>query len=138
MGTGQGDPLDAVTEGLFTVWAAQSVLELVAWMCSYNQLHPEDPVSFWGFDIQQPWHDSRLLLDFIEQSVTSVAGLTDGLERCNGYGYTDSVEYYQDPDSRVVTQADHSACQEALDGIENFFDEHQDELEQTTSAEALA
>jgi erythromycin esterase len=39
--------------GMFSVWQNREVHDLIQWMRSYNDEHPEDKVSFMGFDIQQ-------------------------------------------------------------------------------------
>lgn len=42
----------AATRGLFGVWRSEELAEALLWMCQWNQAHPDDPVSFYGFDIQ--------------------------------------------------------------------------------------
>jgi erythromycin esterase len=127
----------AVTEGLFTVWASETVRDLAEWMCNFNQLHPDDPVAFWGFDIQQPWYDGGQLLAFLEAADVEVPGAELGILSCNGVGYDSSLDYYSDPGSQEVSQADWTRCNTALDTVEAYFDEHQESLEAATSAEAL-
>lgn len=50
--SGKGTAREAMS-GLFAVWYTTEVEALIDWVCQYNQRHPDDPVSFVGFDIQQ-------------------------------------------------------------------------------------
>jgi erythromycin esterase len=135
--TCNGYPNAVVSNGLFGVWASEEVVGIVKWMCWYNQRHPDDPVAFWGFDIQQPWDDGPMLLDYIAQAAPAVSHLSSGIERCNGVGYS-LIGYYTDPDAQRVDEDDHQACLSALDELETYFDGHEDELIAESSADALA
>ena len=136
--TCEGSPTDAVLGGLFGVWASRSVVEMVEWMCAYNQTNPGDPVTFWGFDIQQPWDDGPLLVSYVQEAIPDPAWIVFGLLRCNGATSTSAADYYRDPDSVSVDEGDHTACVEALDAVRIYFDDHEAELVAATSADALA
>jgi len=136
--TCEGSALGAVLNGLFGVWSSRSVLEMVEWMCAYNQANPDDPVTFWGFDVQQPWDDGPLLVSYVEDAVPNADGFVAGLLRCNGASYASAADYYRDPDAAVVDEEDHTACVAALDAVRSYFDDHEAELVANTSAEALA
>jgi erythromycin esterase len=136
--TCEGDARTAVVDGLFGVWACETVLEMVEWMCEYNQAHPDDPVTFWGFDIQQPWDDGPLLMSYVTANVENPGELIEGIERCNGATYESASAYDMDPDAMVVDEEDHAACLAALDSVESYFDDHEAELVAATSTEALA
>jgi erythromycin esterase len=43
--TGEGDP-EVMLAGARVFWQTREILDLVGWMRSYNQRHPEDPVRF--------------------------------------------------------------------------------------------
>ncbi|TDD79189.1 erythromycin esterase family protein [Actinomadura darangshiensis] len=43
--TGEGDPRELLAEAR-AFWQTREILDLVGWMRSYNQRHPEDPVRF--------------------------------------------------------------------------------------------
>lgn len=58
----QGSIRDALN-GLFGVWRATSVADLLIWLRDWNQKHPQDPVRFFGNDTQQPEWDLKCLLD---------------------------------------------------------------------------
>jgi erythromycin esterase len=136
--TCEGTAPDAVLGGLFGVWASRSVVKMVEWMCTYNQTNPDDPVTFWGFDIQQPWHDGRLLVSYLEDAVAEPGDMVAGVLRCNGATSTSASDYYLDPDSQFMDEADHGACVGALNAVQSYFDEHEAELVAGTSAEELA
>jgi hypothetical protein len=105
--TCEGDSRNAVVGGLFPAWECETVLEMVEWMCEYNQAHPDDPVGFWGFDIQQPWDDGPLLVSYVDDNVESPTELIEGIERCNGATYASVWSYYTDPNAMVVDEEDH-------------------------------
>ncbi len=137
--TCHGDAFHPVTRGLFGVWAAQSVRELVEWMCAFNQTHPDDPVTFWGFDIQQPWDDGRLLFEYLARAVPPHSPwFSEDIELCNGVGYESAYDYYTDPDGRAITEDDHQACLDGLARLEGFFNDREDALVARTSAEEFA
>lgn len=52
--------------GMFGVWQTQEVHELIQWIRNYNILHPDDPVYFTGFDMQNFAHPYDSLLRFVE------------------------------------------------------------------------
>jgi erythromycin esterase len=51
-----GAPHDVrdVMRAMFRVWNTQEMLELIEWMRSYNAAHPDRPVHFVGYDMQDP------------------------------------------------------------------------------------
>ncbi len=53
VGSCVGDPREAA-DSVFPVFADNTLRDLFAWMCAWNQDHPDDPVQFTGFDSQQP------------------------------------------------------------------------------------
>jgi len=136
--TCEGDAVSSVTEGLFSVWASEEVLDLVTWMCGHNRAHPDDRVAFWGFDIQQPWGDGERLLSYVWQAIPDRADFVSGVRRCNGVGYGSADEYSDDPSSQTVTDPDHLACLETLRSLDAYLIDHEAELAAQTSAEALA
>ncbi len=135
--TCEGSAADAVLGGLFGIWGSRSVVEMLQWMCAYNQTNPDDPVTFWGFDIQQPWDDGPLLVSYVEEAVPNTDELVVGLFRCNGASSASVADYYTDPNAQVVEEEDHTACVAALDAVQSYFDDHEAELVADTSEEAL-
>lgn len=108
--TCQGAPETAV-QNLFSVWWSQEVADLARWMCEWNQAHPGDPVTFFGFDIQQSYADGPLLIQFLsEQGLAADDPVLAGLRRCDGVSA---------PSQRGrVTVENHQACHQALDAAE--------------------
>jgi erythromycin esterase len=135
--TCNGNSWYPVTRGLFGVWAAQSVRDLVEWMCAFNQANPDDPVAFWGFDIQQPWDDGRLLVEYLERAVLNPAAFIEDIEHCNGVGSEDAYDYYTDPAAQEITEEDHLECLNGLARLEAFFDSREDILVARTSPDEL-
>ena len=109
--------------GLFGVWQGVSVRDLVHWMCEWNQAHPEDPVHFYGFDIQQrgePYRLRPLLVEF---------GMDPSDSRLSDMVYCTTGN---------TARTRHENCLAALDSIEKFLDRNEDEIVAATSEETLA
>ena len=108
--TCQGAPETAV-RNLFGVWQSQEVADLARWMCEWNQAHPGDPVTFFGFDIQQPGADGPRLIQFLtDQGLAVDDPVLAGLRRCDGVSAPSQ--------RRQVTVENHEACHQALDAAE--------------------
>ncbi|HET9211693.1 MAG TPA: erythromycin esterase family protein, partial [Thermoanaerobaculia bacterium] len=112
--TCQGAP-ETVVQNLFGVWRSQEVADLARWMCAWNQAHPGDPVTFFGFDIQQPNADGPALLQFLtDQGLAADDPVLAGLRQCDGVAA---------PSQRGrVTLESHEACHQALDAAETILD----------------
>lgn len=84
--------------GMFSVWQNEEVHNLIKWMRNYNDEHPEDKVSFVGFDMQNLSLPIDSLYAFAERRsaslFASVSGLLDDLKRdgTNSYMMADSVK----------------------------------------------
>jgi erythromycin esterase len=111
--TCQGTPTDAV-RGLFGVWQSAETRDLVEWMCSWNQENPDDPVSFFGFDIQQPEYDGPALITFLRG-----LGWADDDPRIQAIRQCDGVVTFSIP----VAEETHQVCLQALDEVESLFAE---------------
>jgi erythromycin esterase len=111
--TCQGTAADAM-RGLFGVWQSQETADLLEWMCAWNQAHPNDPLTFFGFDIQQPEADGPLLIDFLRGQ-----GLAEDDPRILGIRQCDSVETSVWPDP--VPDSTHQACLQALDLVDQLL-----------------
>jgi erythromycin esterase-like protein len=108
--TCQGVPETAV-QSLFGVWRSQEVADLARWMCAWNQAHPGDPVTFFGFDIQQPNADGPALIQLLsDQGLAADDPVLAGLRRCDGVSAPSQ--------RRQVTVENHEACHQALDATE--------------------
>ncbi len=87
-------------------------------MCERNAAIPEDPVRFFGFDVQQQDEDSVEIRAFLETWAPDDApGLLGGLDSC-------LVTFPDVPPS----EAEHSACLDGLDALGAWAAAHESEL----------
>jgi erythromycin esterase len=137
--TCQGTAHDAA-HALFGVWANTAVESLLAWMCGYNQRHPEDPILFTGFDMQQPWDDGPALRAFLDKATPADAPrLSGGLKTCDGADAGSEEKYYGGPGlNRSFPQEELDACLKGLDDIEAHLAANEAAVVAATSTEALA
>jgi hypothetical protein len=121
--TCRGNAKKAIRDGLFGVWANRVVLDLVEWMCQWNQRNPNDKLVFFGFDAQQPWDDARALKQLLES--TGGSPLVAGLGQCDGANSASSADYYSTHGypsfSGTIRPADFAACLSALDAVDAFL-----------------
>ena len=76
-----GMSIDEVMSSInFTIYRTEDIRDLIEWMKDYNQLH-DNQLSFYGFDLQNPDVDLKLILDFAaDNSIAEGAGLADIFE----------------------------------------------------------
>lgn len=60
--------------GIFGVFAAAATQRLFEDLCDHNRAHPDDPVRFFGFDVQQPEDDHAALSALLEEMLPDEAG----------------------------------------------------------------
>lgn len=83
----RGGASDAM-DGLFRVWRSESVRDLLQWMCTYNAEHPDDPLTFVGWDIQQAPFDLMLVDRLLEQfGIDAADPLRADMTSCAGWGH---------------------------------------------------
>lgn len=129
--TCQGSPEEAI-RGLFTVYQSTEVRDLARWMCEWNQAHPDDPVHFYGFDIQnQALRDAEALIAFLQR-----IGVDGGDPRIAGIRACDGVDESFFPLRRMPGER-YRQCQDALSAVAALFDEEEKEIERRTSPEEL-
>lgn len=96
----------------------QERLDLHAWLCAYNQAHPDDPVAVRSFDPQKPWEDVRDL-----RAVAPAQVMTAITDSCFGAGHDaqnawafapETTAYFRD---RRLDPARHGTCMVALDAL---------------------
>src|SRR5687768_2854314 len=75
---------EAALSGMFTVWRDTSVRDLLRWLCEYNRGHPGDPVTFFGFDIQEPWRSAPAVRAFVQRAAPDQAARAEPLFGCLG------------------------------------------------------
>lgn len=121
---GTGNATAAITSGLFGVWASQSMLELVEWMRAWNVAHPDDPVAFFGFDIQQPEVDAPAVEAFVEEWLPDQAvALLAGIATCAGTGPS------------TCDEGDFTACLAGVDAVRAAIEEREAEIVAASSQE---
>ena len=75
----------------FTIYKTEDIRDLIEWMKDYNRSHG-NRLSFYGFDLQNPDVDLKLILDFAEDnSIAEGAGLADVFD-----GYLNSDVSFRD------------------------------------------
>lgn len=121
---------DDARQGLYAVWQSTETRDLIQWMCDWNQAHPGDPVTFFGFDVQQPHVDGPALLAFLERiGIPAVSPLAEGIRTCDGV-----VELsFPDP----IRDEDYQSCLAALGEVEELFEEEAWPIIRQTSWEDL-
>ncbi|HEX6862479.1 MAG TPA: erythromycin esterase family protein, partial [Thermoanaerobaculia bacterium] len=110
-----GSAGDAVSQGLFGVWASEEVRELAQWMCDWNRTHrnAKDRLHFFGFDIQQPKQDGPALIAFLARiGIPGDDPAAEGIRQCEG------VERDLFPE---IPEEVHARCMDALAWIESHF-----------------
>lgn len=101
------------------IWWDTSTPALFAWLCEWNEAHPSDRVTAFGFDIRQPWTTHPALRAYLERvAPADAARIADELSTCLGVGYADEPSFFADPDviayfegRTPLPQAPHDACQ---------------------------
>lgn len=102
--------------GIFPVWASTETGALLEYMCSWNQTHPDDPITFFGFDNQQPEMDGPALITFLKG-----LGLADDDPRVAGLRRCDGVVDFAYPNQ--VSDADNQVCLQTLDAVDALLAE---------------
>ena len=75
----------------FPIYRTEDIRNLIEWMKEYNRTH-SDKLSFYGFDLQNPDVNLKLILDFVaDNSIVEGAGLADIFD-----GYLNSNVSFRD------------------------------------------
>lgn len=138
----EGSSDDALSEFLW-VWEDIALRDMLEWMCAWNQAHADDPVTIWGWDIQQPWDDGPRLEGFFEEAAPADAeALSASISTCLGVDRRNWQNFFSSADADEfyggVDPEDHAACMAGLDALDAWFDANQAALEAATSADAVA
>jgi erythromycin esterase len=130
-------------QSLFGVWWDPSVQDTLEWMCAWNQDHPDDPLYFFGWDIQQGADDGIRLQAFLEEGAPeSASALYAGIATCAGVGHPSMDAFYGSADylayeNGQVSAADNQACHHGLAAIDATIDANEAALEAATSADEV-
>ncbi len=138
--TCMGTPTDAA-KGIFGVFASDSMRDLLAWLCAFNQAHPDDTVQFLGFDVQQVWTDWDGLRTWLSAAAPAdAASLTAPIAAsCDGPQATSQADYDDNNHFNDPYDAAHFAsCGQALDAVDAYIAANQAAMTMRTSAEAYS
>ena len=125
--TCQGDPKEAIDLHM-SVWHSQELIDLVQWMCEWNQTHPDDRVHYFGFDIQLPDLDAAGLIAFLGRiGIPQRHAWVEGIRQCEGV----TRNHYPDPIPAEV----HQQCMAALTAIDGHFKSNGESIRERTSNE---
>jgi erythromycin esterase-like protein len=127
----EGAAVEVTRTGTRPVWHDATTVSLLEWLCAYNRAHPEDPVSFIGFNNIQPWHDVAALDRFLDarergqlgehaerQAIEGADAIRSGLARCEGADATSTADYGEPGSHPPPTPEDYAACIAALDAFD--------------------
>lgn len=138
-----GTPLEAA-RSIFGVFASVQMADLFGWMCQWNQAHPSDKVSFWGYDIQDPWAQATRLRDFVGRAAPAKAAVVRALDACIGAKFTSAAEAFADPDTiaqltlkKPISKAEYEACEAAVQGARDWLTADRASLSAATSADEV-
>jgi erythromycin esterase len=109
-----GTPREALRGSVFGVFADDHLESLTKWMCDWNKAHASDPVSVFGFDVQQPEVDGPALLAFLDELAgPQAAALKGGVAQCAAVRAPESTDY--------PTKAQYEACEAGLAPVDAFI-----------------
>ena len=117
-------PAFKATDSLFSVWVSDSVRDLLTWMCRWNRRNPDDPVYFYGFDIQG-------------QRLQDAAGLNSFLRKIGRDSAATSLELGQCSKGNTPTAEQYERCIAMLDSIWKMFKRNKKSIIKQTSVEEL-
>jgi erythromycin esterase-like protein len=127
--TCQGSPEEALNLHI-PVWESEELVDLIQWMCEWNQAHPDDRVHYFGFDIQRPDLDGPGLIAFLKRiGIPEEHAWIAGIRACEG------VIAYHPIDA--IPQETHDQCMAALTEIERHFQSNGPSIQDQTSKEAF-
>ena len=113
------------------VWQSTEYADLVRWMCEWNQRHPVDRITMFGFDIQQPQKDGPALATFLQHAgVPENDPRVRGLESCErAFGLTHPFG--------EIPETVHATCMDSLGAIETFLETNRATIVERTSEDAF-
>lgn len=129
----QGPAASALTGNVFSVFNSTEVADLVQWMCEWNQTHPDDRLSVYGFDIQRMARENgEAVIAFLQHlGIGTDDPRVIGIRACDGV-----VETFWP--AQPFPQERYDQCQGALSAVDTYFDENESTIRHQTSREELA
>lgn len=76
---GAPDTVERTMGGLFGVWYKQEVKDLIEWMRAYNARKPDAPLSFVGFDMQDPQQSMDSVVAYLRRHDPAAADRVQAL-----------------------------------------------------------
>ena len=132
---------EAAVASLNPVWRDVAVRDLLRWLCDYNRAHPGDPVTFLGFDIQEPWKTAPALQAFVQAAAPGEAARAEPLMRCLGATHGSSQFFnsqeYRDHAAGIRNTAAHEACVGGIAQMESWITANAAALAGASSAAAV-
>ena len=123
----EGAPETSVANGAFGVWVSPELIELVKWMCEWNRAHPQDPVTFFGFDVQQSDRDVLAVREGLGRLAPDAsAALTAPLDRC----------HHPTGQPLVMERESHESCLGAIAAIRAWLDANEHDVVAASGADA--
>ena len=134
---------NAALSSLTTVWRDANVRELLTWMCTWNQAHPADPVTFFGFDVQEPWSNVPAIRAFLTATAPAHVHRADSLASCIGVSATNATMFFGSPEYQAFAAgqrntAAHQRCVGSIDALEAMIASDKASLTSASSATAVA
>jgi len=115
------------------VWQSLDYADMIRWMCEWNRAHPDpdDRVTTFGVDIQQPERDGPALAAFLASfGVPPNDPRVTGLRSCeHAFGLSHPFG--------EIPPAVHATCISALAGIESFLQTSRSTIVERTSQQAF-
>ncbi|MEQ1564204.1 MAG: erythromycin esterase family protein [Myxococcota bacterium] len=133
---GTGELADAMASVDYDLWQSEAHAELLQWLHDWNVAHPDDRVTWFGFDMQSFYDDFPWLRAVVAAADPAAeVALWPGVAGCVGGGYVTWEDVRDDPFAQalfagdvVISPEQRAECQVGLDAIGAWADSHADEL----------
>ncbi len=107
---GEGSARQALAGMHFWVWQTQEVVDMVEWMREWNITHPDDPLYFFGFDVQYWFEGSKRTFAYLEDVDPDYAEIIEDDIFC-----LNTIVYVS------LTEEDREACTDKLSAIASAY-----------------
>jgi erythromycin esterase len=136
-----GRSIDAV-RSLTPVWQDRSVRLMLEWLCDYNRMNPHDPVTFFGFDVQESWTSAPLVRQFVERAAPQEIARAEPLQHCLGATSSGPNTFFVSQQFRDLQAGRgdtiaHETCHRGIDQLDAWIAQNAGALASATSAAAV-
>jgi len=128
--TCEGTAEESISEQ-YTVWQSTEYADLIRWMCEWNRAHPNDRITVFGFDIQQPERDGPAIAAFLGQF-----GMAESDPRVTGLRSCEKAFGLSHRPGQIPP-AVHATCLDSLNAIEAYLQTNRTTMIERTSQEAF-